>query len=216
MHSSYKIVVFFLLLNLLFPSVLTAQQPGFTLMSDISTLKTELVKNNMATQFISSDFTQIKSMKMLNEKVQAKGKFYYKKSSRIRIEYTSPFHYLLIMNGGSIIVKDENKTSRINTRNSKSLQSANRIMMDCMTGDVFGNKDFQVKCFTGSGQYLLQLTPVASSMKNLFSRIDIYIEKSDYSVSRLVLTEPGDDYTVMDFNNRKKNIPLSDALFSNP
>jgi len=210
-----KIFILSLLLTACFPVWLLAQT-GFVPVKDMNAIKEALIKNNQATQTVSSDFKQTKSMKMLNEKVVSKGLFYYKKSNRIRIEYTSPFQYLLIMNGANIIVKDEQKTSKVNTRNSKSLQSANRIMMDCMTGNVFNNQDFKVQCLAGTGQYLLQLTPVASSMKNLFSRIDIYLEQSDFSVSRLMLHETGGDTTVMDFTNRKKNISLSDALFSNP
>jgi len=211
----HKIFILLFSLNVCFPFLLTAQT-GYVPVKDMASIKAELIKNNQATQTVSSNFSQTKSMKMLNEKVVSKGLFYYKKNNRIRIEYNSPFHYLLIMNGGNIIVQDENKTSKVNTRNSKSLQSANRIMMDCMTGNVFNNKDFEVQCLAGQGKYLLQLTPVAPSMKNLFSRIDIYLEQSDYSVSRLTLQEAGGDYTVMDFTNRKKNISLSDALFSNP
>lgn len=203
-----------MVLYLLISSIVFAQPKGFTTVKNISLLQQNLVKNNNATQTISSDFIQVKVMKMLNDKVTSKGKFYYKKSNRIRIEYTSPFQYLLIMNAGNIIVKDENKTSKINTRNSKSLQSANKIMMDCMTGSVFNNKDFIVKSFESGNQYLLQLTPVAASMKSLFSRIDIYLEKADYSVSKLVLNESGGDYTDMSFINRNKNVALNDALFT--
>lgn len=211
----HKIFILLFSLNVCFSFILSAQT-GFVPVKDMTQMKAELIKNNQATQTVSSNFSQTKSMKMLNEKVVSKGLFYYKKNNRIRIEYTSPFQYLLIMNGGNIIVKDEHKTSKVNTRNSKSLQSANRIMMDCMTGNVFSNKDFEVQCLAGQGKYLLQLTPVVASMKSLFSRIDIYLEQSDYSVSRLTLHEAGGDYTVMDFTNRKKNISLSDALFSNP
>lgn len=206
--------IVFLCCTIIFGLHATAQPKGFTAVSNVATLRQNLVKNNNATQTISADFNQVKNMKMLKEKIASHGKFYYKNNNRIRIEYNSPFKYLLIMNGSSIIVKDENKTSNINTRGSKSLQSANRIMMDCMTGSVFNNKDFSVKSYESSSQYLLQLTPVASSMKSLFSRIDIYLEKSDYSVSKLVLNESGGDYTEMSFINRKKNVALNDALFS--
>lgn len=217
MIHSHSIKALFLSLTLLLPGIYAvAQQKGFTTVQNISTLQNNLVKNNNATHTINSDFTQVKHMKMLNDNVNSKGKFYYKKQNKIRIEYTSPFKYLLIMNGSGIIIKDENKTSRISTRSSKSLQSANKVMMECMTGSVFSNKDFSVKCYESPNQYLLQLTPVAASMRSLFARIDIYLEKSDYSVAKLVMNEQGGDYTQMVFTNRKKNISLNDALFINP
>lgn len=192
-----------------------AQAPkGFTSINNTTSLQNTLSATAKSTQSIASDFNQVKHMKMLNDKVSSKGKFYFKKENRIRIEYTSPFQYLLVMNNGQIMVKDENKTNKINTRSSKTMQSVNNVMMDCMRGTVFNNKDFSVKAFEAKGQYLLQLTPVNSSMKSLFARIDVYLEKSDNSVSKLVMNENGGDYTDMIFSNKKINTTIPDALFS--
>jgi outer membrane lipoprotein-sorting protein len=192
-----------------------AQAPkGFTVMTNSAPLQTVLATTAKKTQTIASDFTQVKHMKMMNDKVNSKGKFYFKKEDKIRIEYTSPFQYLLVMNGGQIMVKDENKTNKINTRNSKTMQSVNRVMMDCMRGTVFGNKDFLVKSFESKTLYLLQLSPVNSSMKGLFASIEVYIDKADNSVSKLVMNENGGDYTDMNFSNKKINTTLADALFS--
>jgi outer membrane lipoprotein-sorting protein len=216
MFLSRTVKSFFIFALSLFAVVkVTAQVPkGYTVVSNTTSLQTSLAGTAKKTQTIASDFTQVKHMKMMNDKVNSKGKFYFRKEDKIRIEYTSPFQYLLVMNGGQIMVRDENKTNKINTRNSKTMQSVNRVMMDCMRGTVFSNKDFSVKAFETTNQYLLQLTPVNSSMKGLFARIDVYIEKSDNSVSKLVMNENGGDYTDMNFTNKKINTTLADALFS--
>jgi outer membrane lipoprotein-sorting protein len=192
-----------------------AQAPkGFVDVSNTTSLQSSLAATAKNTQTIASDFSQMKHMKMMNDKVSSKGKFYFKKEDKIRIEYTSPFQYLLVMSGGQIMVRDENKTNKINTRNSKTMQSVNKVMMDCMRGTVFTNKDFAVKAYDNKAQYLMQMTPINSSMKSLFARIDVYIEKSDNSVSKLVMNESGGDYTEMIFTNKKINTALADALFS--
>jgi outer membrane lipoprotein-sorting protein len=204
----------FLLLSLHFFTVAAQAPKGFAGINNTTSLQSALATTAKNTQTISSDFSQLKHMKMMNDKVSSKGKFYFKKEDKIRIEYTSPFEYLLVMSGGQIMVRDENKTNKINTRNSKTMQSVNKVMMDCMRGTVFTNKDFSVKAFDSKGQYMMQLTPVNSSMKSLFARIDVYIEKSDNSVSKLVMNENGGDYTEMIFTNKKINAALPDALFS--
>ena len=196
-------------------SQVQAQGPkGFTALTNTTELQAGLAKATQTTQTISSDFSQVKHMKMMDDKVSSKGKFYFKKADRIRIEYTSPFQYLLVMNGGQIMVKDEHKANKINTRNSKTMQSVNKVMMDCMRGTVFNNKDFTVKSYSGGAQYLMELTPVNAAMKGLFARINVFINKSDFSVVKLVMTENGGDYTDMNFTNKKVNTTLSDALFS--
>lgn len=186
----------------------------YTPVSNPASVQQALAGNAAKTQSISSDFTQIKNMKMLNDKVSSKGKFYFKQKDRVRIEYTQPFQYLLIMNGGMIVVKENGKISKINTRNSLTMQSVNRVMMDCMRGTVFNNKDFSVKALASSTQYLLKLSPVNAAMKGLFKNIDVYINKADNNVSKLVMTENNGDYTEMTFTNKKINTALSDALFS--
>lgn len=209
----YRIGIVVLLL-LAFSLNVRAQKAGFSAMANTSALQQALAKNAQATQSISSDFGQVKHMKMLNDKVSSKGKFYYKQSDKVRIEYTSPFSYLLVMNGGMISVKENGKVSKINTRNSLTMQSVNKIMMDCMRGTVFNNKDFSVKAYGSSAQYLLTLSPVSSAVKGLFKNIDVYINKADNQVVKLIMTENGGDYTEMSFSNRKLNTNLADALFS--
>ncbi|MBL7704132.1 MAG: outer membrane lipoprotein carrier protein LolA [Taibaiella sp.] len=209
----YRIVMLVMLLLAVSFSV-RAQKAGFTAMANTGALQQALAKNAQVTQSISSDFNQVKNMKMLNDKVSSKGKFYYKQSDKVRIEYTSPFSYLLVMNSGMIAVKENGKVSKINTRNSLTMQSVNKIMMDCMRGTVFNNKDFSVKAYASSAQYLLTLTPVSSAVKGLFKNIDVYINKSDNQVAKLIMTENGGDNTVMTFTNRKLNSNLADALFS--
>ncbi len=209
----YRIVM--LVVFLLAGSICTqAQKAGFSAMTNTAALQQALAKNAQVTQSISSDFNQVKNMKMLNDKVSSKGKFYYKQADKVRIEYTSPFSYLLVMNSGMIAVKENGKVSKINTRNSLTMQSVNKIMMDCMRGTVFNNKDFSVSAYASSAQYLLTLTPQSSAVKGLFKNIDVYINKSDNQVAKLIMTENGGDNTIMTFTNRKLNSNLADALFS--
>lgn len=213
--NRFSIAAFLFLLVSSVAATMFAQTPkGFSAVVNTASLQSSLANSAKSTQTISSDFSQVKHMKMMNDKVNSKGKFYFKREDKIRIEYTNPFQYLLVMSGGQIMVRDENKTNKINTRNSKTMQSVNKVMMDCMRGTVFGNKDFAVKAFENKAQYMMQLTPANSSMKSLFARIDVYIEKADNSVSKLVMNENGGDYTEMVFNNRKINTALADALFS--
>jgi outer membrane lipoprotein-sorting protein len=191
-----------------------AQKAGFTALSNTSALEQAMAKRAEQTQSISSDFAQVKHMKMLNDKVQTKGKFYYKKNDKVRIEYLSPFQYLLVMNGSMISVKENGKVSKINTRNSMTMQAVNKIMMDCMRGTVFTNKDFSVKASASNTQYLLAMTPVSSTVKGLFKQIDVYINKADHQVVKLVMSENGGDYTEMSFANRVLNASIADALFT--
>lgn len=190
-----------------------AQPKGYTALKNASAFQQAMSQNSTKVLTIASDFTQVKNMALLEEKIKSKGKFYYKKEDKIRIEYTSPYSYLLVMNAGQVMVKDEQKTSKINTKNSKTMQSVNRIMIDCMRGTVFQNPDFKVAAYESGTGYLLNMVPVTDAMKKMFKQIDVYMDKKTMDVDRLTMTELGGDYTDMDFANTKHNTALDEAIF---
>jgi len=199
---------------LLFNSLCVWGQPkGFKAVKNVQEFQSALAKANASVQTISSDFTQVKNMALLEDKIRSKGKFYFKKEDKVRIEYTSPYSYLLVMNGGQIMVRDEQKTSKVNTRNSKTMQSVNRIMIDCMRGTVLNNPDFKAVVYEGQDSYLLSLTPSTEAMKKMFRSIDVYLAKKNFDVDRLSMTEVGGDFTEMDFSNTQHNTALNDAIF---
>src|SRR5690348_13247437 len=76
---------------------------------------------------IKSDFVQEKTMTMLTEKIVSRGQFSFKRADKVRIEYKSPYSYLLIINGNQMISKDGNKESRMNVSSNKMLRQVNRI-----------------------------------------------------------------------------------------
>lgn len=190
-----------------------AQSAGFKKLEDVSSFKTSLAKANANLHDISSDFKQVKNLSLLAEKIQSKGKFYFMKEDKVRIQYTEPYTYLMVMNGTRMLVKDEQKTNKINTGNSKMMQSVNRVMVDCMRGTVMSNPDFKVSAYHNGKQYLLSMIPASPEMKKMFEQVDVYMNKTGFDVEKLVLTEKGGDYTSMDFYNTKHNSSLNEALF---
>lgn len=201
-------------LFLLFATTAGFSQPkGYTSIKNISKFQTALTRANASVNTVTSDFTQVKNLALLSDKITSRGKFYFKKDDKVRIEYLSPFSYLLVMNRGQILVRDEQKTSKINTKNSKSFQSVNRIMIDCMRGTVMDNPDFKVAAYENAKSYLLALSPATDAMKKMFKSIDIYLDKQTFDVDRLSLKELGGDFTEMNFSNAQHNVTLNDALF---
>lgn len=193
---------------------LLAQQTGYTAVKDLKAFKEKFTQASQALQSVESDFTQVKNLSMLKDKVQSSGKFYYKKGNKVRIEYLKPFSYLMILNNNSMMVKDEHKQSNFNTRSNKMMQSINTIMLDCMSGNVYNNKEFSTLVSENGKEYLLSLTPVTSLMKKMFSKIEVYLSKTDYNVLRLNMVENGGDNSLMTFTNRVLNKPLNENLFS--
>lgn len=162
---------------------------------------------------IKAQFVQDKNLSMLSEKITSKGNFWFKKDSRVRMEYVHPFKYLMVLNKDKVYIKDGQKESRVSTRSNKMFQQINRIMIDCMQGTMFANTDFKTRVFENRSNSLVELTPVSKGMKELFRNIKVIIDKKDFSVTSIEMLELSGDNTIMRFTNKELNAAIPDNLF---
>lgn len=190
-----------------------AQYPGFSPVADLAKFKTEFAAASQRTTSIKADFTQEKNLSMLSEKIISKGNFWFKKDSRVRMEYNTPFKYLMILNKDKVYVKDGTKESRVSTKSNKMFQQINKIMLDCMQGTTLDNTDFKTRVFENKNNALVELTPVTKGMKEMFKSINVVVDKKDFSVLSIQMQELSGDNTIMRFTNKELNAPIPDTLF---
>ncbi|WP_018630583.1 outer membrane lipoprotein carrier protein LolA [Niabella aurantiaca] len=182
--------------------------------SNVPAVKARFAAAAQKINSLSSDFTQVKSLSMLSEKVTSKGRFYFKRNNRVRMEYTSPYQYLMIINGSKVSIKDGQKTSRMSAGSSKMFQQANQLMMDCARGTVFDNPNFSVKLLENGNSYLVDMTPVTKEMKALFKSVNVVLQKSNFLVSQVQMVDNRGDHTTISYSGQQLNTPLTDALFT--
>ena len=193
---------------------LQAQYPGYTILADITRFKTDFAAATQKTNSIKSDFVQEKNLSMLAEKINSKGKFWFKKESQVRMEYNQPYQYLMILNRDKVYVKDGQKENKISTKSNKMFQQINRIMIDCMQGTTLNNPDFKTRVFENKTSALVELVPVNKAMKDMFKTISVVIDKKDFSVTSIQMLENSGDNTTIRFINKELNASLPDALFT--
>src|ERR1700679_1326640 len=80
-----------------------SQYPGYTQVADLTNFKKQFAIQSAKIESITSDFTQEKTLTALTEKITSTGNFWFKKSNKVRLEYKSPFVYLLIMNNDKML-----------------------------------------------------------------------------------------------------------------
>ena len=206
-----RIILSILLLTAFFS--LQAQYAGYSPVADLAKFKTEFAAASQKTTAIKADFTQEKNLSMLSEKITSKGDFWFKKDSRVRMEYNTPFKYLMILNKDKVYVKDGAKESKVSTRSNKMFQQINKIMIDCMQGTMLDNTDFKTRVFENKTGALVELTPVSKGMKEMFKSINVVVDKKDFSVLSIQMQELSGDNTIMRFTNKELNASIPDTLF---
>lgn len=190
-----------------------AQYPGYSAVADLAKFKTEFSASTQKISAIKSDFVQDKNLSMLSEKITSKGKFWFKKESRVRMEYNQPYQYLMILNKDKVYVKDGQKENKVSAKSNKLFQQINRIMIDCMQGTMLGNADFKTRVFENKTAALVELVPVSKGLKELFRSINVIVDKKDFSVTSIEMQELSGDNTIMRFTNKELNAAIPDNLF---
>ena len=186
----------------------------FTPVKDVVAMQKKVTEASQKITTIQCDFTQEKSMSMLTDKVISKGKFYFKRESKVRLEYLLPTKNLIVMNGAKMLMKDEKKTQQMDMHRSKVFQQLNNIIVGSINGNLFSSKDFTVKFFESNSQVNVELKPVSKMMKNFLSTIVLLLDKKDFTATRIEMNETSGDNTILSFSSKEINTTLNEELFT--
>jgi len=202
-----------ILILLFFVLSLNAQYQGYTLLTNTAKFKEQFAIAAKKNNSIKSDFTQEKNLSMLSEKIVSKGKFWFKKDNLVRLEYTQPYQYLMIINKNNVYIKDGQKENKISTGSNKIFKQINKITVESVQGTVLDNNDFSSRIFENKSSYLVELIPVAKGIKDFFSKITIVIDKNELTVTNIEMIEKSGDNTLLHFYNKELNGNIPDAIF---
>jgi outer membrane lipoprotein-sorting protein len=186
----------------------------FRVMNDTIAFKNKLAAFSKSLTSIESDFTQHKSMSMLKTPVVSEGYFCYRNGTQVRWEYLQPFAYIIVIKDGKLTVKDESRTNSYDMTSNKAFLEINANLTSIIDGSVLEKKtDFSPKYFENDNYYKIDLKTVSKGMKEYFSNVIVYFDKTDCSVAKLIMNEISGDNTIIEFHHKKINQPISDEKF---
>jgi outer membrane lipoprotein-sorting protein len=203
------IVLFFLLLNI----HVFGDNNNFKPMKDTLSFQQKLREKAKQTNSIECSFVQEKNLSMLSEKIVSKGHFYFKKSNLLRWEYLTPSPYLIIINKGSICIKDGKKTKKYDTNSNKIFKGLNDMMLNSVQGNVLDYREFNLIYSENETYFLVEMYPKKKELKSYLKCIYMYFDKKDCTVSKIKTIELSDDYTCIEFLNKKYNAVIPDNTF---
>ena len=191
-----------------------AAQKDLTPLASVTAFKERLKKEAASLSSIESDFTQEKFLDVFNEKIVSKGRFYYKQENMIRMDYTSPIDYQIIINGQKLKIVSEGKSNVVNLGSNQMMNEMKGMLAACMIGDLtVMSSAYRLEYYESPSLYVVKIRPVSKSVQAYISEIIISIDKKDMSVQTLRLSENAKDYTEYHFTNRKYNTLTSDEKF---
>lgn len=180
-------------------------QTTFKPVKDTALLKEKINLISKHTNSLESDFVQVKTLSMLSEKITSKGHFCFKKDNLLRWEYVSPYSYIIVINKDKVLIKDESKLKKYDMNTNKVFKEINDVMISCIDGNILQSKKFTIAYGENEKGYRLELTPLMKGMKESMKKIYMYFDKAVTSVVKLDMIESTDDFTVIEFSNKKVN-----------
>ncbi len=204
----FFIFIYFLLINAF------GQNSDFKPVKDRQSFIRLYQKTCMGITSYQADFVQVKTIAMMKNPLQSEGKMLMRKDNKVKIEYTSPYQYVFIINGNKVIMKDGNKdATSISMGNNKLFKLISEVSLAGINGDIFNNKSFSTQIFESPSLYMVQATPLTREMKEYYQRFDLYFNKTTYQIEKIVMVEVSSDVSTMIFNKVEINKTLNDAIF---
>ncbi len=204
----------FFALLICFLYVTAYSQSDFRPVSDIETVGSKLDNMAKSLNTIQSDFHQEKYMDFLDVTLESKGKFWFQKENSLRWQYTEPYNYIVIVNDGVVQISDDGRNQEFQVKGNKIFEQVNNIIVASMSGDVIDNDDFDVKLFENDEYFLVKLKPLKKDISKVIHEMEMYFDKSSLHISKIIMNEPNNDYTLIRYTNRKINEPIPSSVFS--
>jgi outer membrane lipoprotein-sorting protein len=190
------------------------QKDTFKKVTDPKEVELKLVKASASMNTIISDFVQEKHLEYLSVVIESKGKFWFKKPGILRWEYTDPYKYLIVINQGKIIIRDEGKKNEFDVNSNKAFQELNNIIVNSVNGTLISSEKYNYEILESKESWLVKLFPKDPQMKKVMSSIELYFLKTDMSVNRIKMVESDQDYTVITLRNKKFNDTIPASVFT--
>ena len=185
----------------------------YKLISNSAECKTKLETKARTTKTISADFKETVYSSMFNSPKSGSGIFKYKKEGKIRWEKISPKSDIILINGGSIRMKQDGKeiSNASNNLIAKKMQS---LMVKLMNHEFLKEKEFSVSYFESNSNYKLILIPKNARIKKYISFIELIFDQSTLGLNQISMNESDDDYVVYKFSSVTFNSIISDTFFT--
>ena len=95
-----------------------------------------------------------------------------------------------------------------------TLDLMSSLIAACMTGNLSAmGSGFKTVVMESQSDFLITITPQSQTVRNYIFKMEIYLDKKDYSVNRLVMYENETDYTGYVFSEKKFNETIPAAVF---
>jgi len=165
-----------------------------------------------STTSISCEFVQSKYISISKEPLISTGQLYFE-DEKMRWEQKEPKDYLMVIKDEVLKIREDGEIKEHSLSENKYMKGLREIMVGSMTGNLLKSDQFETELMENSKHWIVNMVPRVKRVKKMFSHIKMKFNRSTYRMERVILTEPGGDYTTIEFKNAEFNKDIRDSLF---
>lgn len=174
----------------------------------------DLARQSREVATVSGTFVQTKHIKVLGEKVESGGTFFYKRSGNVRFDYSAPKVMSIIMTTSNIHILSMGRTTTFSLESQKGLSDLAGMMEACMGGNIASiPKTYKVTYELKPDRHKLYIEPKNKNLISPYTRIELSLSKGSLALEELILVEKTQDYTVYKFSGITLNRSLPASMF---
>lgn len=182
--------------------------PALAFAEDAIDVISKLQKKYESISSLKADFAQEVSSKGMPAQT-SEGRVWFKKPGKMRWEYQKPTKDIIVSDGRTIWLYQPDLNQVIEKSASSSASS---MATDFLSGIGDIEKEFVVLLSGAEGKdYNLTLTPKEDQPG--MKRLVLSVDKSDFTVTKTVLTDHYGNQTAVTFRNISTNPSVKDSLF---
>ncbi len=174
----------------------------------------ELARHSKGVSTVSGSFVQKKFITILNDSVVSSGLFYYRRKGNMRFDYTKPKELSIIITPVKLSILSAGKSNTFSLESQKGLSDLAAVMEACIGGDIKSVPNgYTVSYSFSNNKHRLEIVPDSGNIKSPYTKIEMLINLSDYSLEQLTLWERSKDYTIYRFSGSTLNSAVSPLMF---
>ncbi|MGM9805890.1 MAG: outer membrane lipoprotein carrier protein LolA [Candidatus Aphodosoma sp.] len=146
---------------------------------------------------IESDFSQTKTLKMMNRTIQSEGRLFYDRDFYLNMVYTKPDKNQILIDGNRFIVTKGMKTNRFNTDNSTDMRLFRNALINSFVGNIQEIADENgagIEYSRDKENHIFSIVS-KSGKKRMYNGFVIYYDIKTLRMKQITILESNGNYT---------------------
>lgn len=164
---------------------------------------------------LQCDILQAKHMRMMKRDMVSQGTMEYSRPDCLRWQYTSPYSYTFLLNGGKVTLCKGEKKDVVDVAQNRMMREITQVMIGTMTGSaLMDEKAFDAKVRDEGDCWKVTLLPKKKDIRQMYTTIVLTYNPKTAQTERVEMTEKTGDRTVIELKNIVRDKPIDAKVFN--